>query len=117
MSRRSLILLFLLLLVPALAITLPLRVGLKLSGGEPGPVSALAAEGSIWSGRLIDARIGAAPLGDPEVGLKFWPLLVGRQRLVIEADAVPAMMDAQYSALGFQRSGERWVGELPLGQK
>jgi len=117
MNRRSIPLLLLVLLIPALVMTLPLRVGLTLIGGERSPLSAMAAEGSIWSGRLIDARIGAVPLGDPEVGLKFWPLFVGRQRLAIEADADPAMMDAHYSALGFQRSGERWIGELPLEQK
>ncbi|MCW1384033.1 type II secretion system protein N [Novosphingobium sp. KCTC 2891] len=72
-SRMTLALLFL----AALVVLLPLRLVL---GGVPG-LSASAAEGTIWSGRVRDAAIGPFVLGTVDAGLSPLPLLVGRREV------------------------------------
>ena len=52
--------LFALLLIVA---TFPMRLALSLAGAADAGVSAREIRGSIWSGALIDARLGALPLG------------------------------------------------------
>jgi len=76
---RSLFLLVAFLI--ALALFLPLRLALGWLGLERTGIAARAATGSIWSGRLKEARLGDAPLGDLKAGLSPIPLLLARARV------------------------------------
>lgn len=78
---RRRIVVFLVLFIAALAATLPLRVAASWSGiGDLG-FTAREAEGTIWSGSFVEARIGGTRLGDVDAGLKPLPLLLGRAEL------------------------------------
>lgn len=73
------------LFVLALVALLPLRLVLGWAGvGEEG-LTARQVTGSIWSGRLVEATIGDAPLGDLDARLSPLPLLLGRARLVLDS--------------------------------
>ena len=54
---------------------------LRLAGLDRAGVTARAAQGTIWSGRLDDASWRGVPIGDIEVGLSTMALLGGRLRL------------------------------------
>jgi len=70
--------LFALILVIA---TFPMRLALGLSGAADAGVSAREIRGSIWSGELVDARLGALPLGTVHASLSPLALLGGRTEL------------------------------------
>ena len=74
--------------VAAVIIVFPLRLALAIAA--PQGLSASAASGTIWSGRLHQARIGGLDLGTLDVGLRPLRLLMGRFDLGIEraADAL-----------------------------
>lgn len=64
---------------------LPMRLVLGWAGiGDEG-LSARRVDGSIWAGRLIEARIGNAPLGDLDASLSPLALLAGRARLSLDS--------------------------------
>jgi general secretion pathway protein N len=102
--------LFLALLALALILFLPLRLALSSSG-----LTARETSGTIWSGRLKEARLGPAALGDLEARLAFLPLLAGRARLEVERDS--AAPDRFVGAFGFganRRSAESVTGVVPV---
>lgn len=69
------------MLFACLLALVPLRFALGLVGlGEQG-LTARRVDGQLWSGRLVEARFGAVPLGDADARLAFWPLLLGRARV------------------------------------
>lgn len=70
--------LFALVLVVA---TFPMRLALSLSGAGDAGISAREVRGSIWSGALIDARLGALPLGTVRASLSPLALLGGKADL------------------------------------
>ena len=71
------------LFAAALLALLPLRLVLGLAGlGEQG-LTARRVDGSIWAGRLVEATIGDAALGDLDARLSPLPLLTGEARLVL----------------------------------
>lgn len=70
--------LFALLLLIA---TFPMRLALGLSGATDAGVTAREIEGSVWSGELVDARLGALPLGTVRASLSPLALLGGRTEL------------------------------------
>ena len=83
MTRRRLWILFGLLLAIALLCFVPL--GFVLSGDPAGKgIAARRATGTIWSGKLYDARIGAVALGDVAVAVDPLSLLAGRVRTHIK---------------------------------
>ncbi len=59
----------------------PLGVVLAMTGVERLGLSAVSAEGSVWSGRLVGARLGGVPMGDVAVRLEPLALLTGEVRL------------------------------------
>ncbi len=67
MNVRRYALAFVVLLLALLAALLPMRLVLP-----DGMISVRKVEGSIWSARLNDARIGPLSLGDIDAGLR-WP--------------------------------------------
>ncbi|QHL90855.1 type II secretion system protein GspN [Sphingomonas changnyeongensis] len=89
--------------VVALIALMPLRVVLGLM---PPVLAARAATGSLWSGRLVDARIGPLMLGDVQAGLDPLALLTGRVRLGL-AGYVPAFAARIEAGPGGSRSIRR----------
>jgi general secretion pathway protein N len=81
---RGRIVLFVGVLVLALIVFLPLSVALSMFGLTKHGLSARAATGTIWSGKLVEARIGRLAVGDVAVGLKPLPLVVGRATIVLQ---------------------------------
>ena len=77
--------LFAALSAAALLAFLPLRLVLGWAGiGDEG-LTARRVDGSIWAGRLVEARIGDAALGDLDAHLSPLPLLLGRARLALDS--------------------------------
>lgn len=79
MSRaRSLWLAAALLLALALiALTFPMRLALAWAGAGEAGIAAREVRGSIWSGELVEARLGALPLGTVTASLSPLALLTG----------------------------------------
>lgn len=69
---------FALLLIIA---TFPMRLALSLAGAANAGISAREIRGSVWSGALIDARLGALPLGTVRASLSPLALLRGDTEL------------------------------------
>jgi len=101
--RRWVIVAGLLALVLIVA-TFPMRLALSLSGAGDAGVAAREVRGSVWSGALIDARLGALPLGTVRASLSPLALLGGDTELSFER------ADERLGAL----SG-RLHGSLPRG--
>ena len=57
--------------------TFPMRLALGLSGATDAGVTARAVRGSVWSGELVEARLGALPLGTVRASLSPLALLGG----------------------------------------
>ncbi|MDX5394552.1 MAG: type II secretion system protein N [Caulobacteraceae bacterium] len=66
----------------ALVFTAPLSLAFDPATGASG-LSFARAEGSLWRGRLIGARLGPLVLGDLKVGANPFALLIGRTRVAI----------------------------------
>ncbi|MEZ0470491.1 type II secretion system protein N [Luteimonas salinilitoris] len=92
MSARGLIWLFALALPPLLALLLPLRLALGVVDLERAGLGAAAASGSLWRGRLHDARLHGRALGDVDVRLSPWPLLTGTRELVLRGATLRASL-------------------------
>lgn len=109
MTFRARLLAFAALLALALAALFPLRLALPAEG----PLGARAARGTVWNGRLEDARAGALPLGDLRVGLRPQWLLAGRVRLLLSTPGRPPAL-----RIAIDRGGGRGEvaadGRLPI---
>lgn len=82
--------------VLALIATLPLRVAAGWLGLDDRGLAAREAAGSVWSGRLSEAQLGRAPLGDLSARLRVLPLLIGKARVAL---ARPGELDPFEGAL------------------
>ena len=67
-----------------IVLTFPMRLALSLSGASDAGVSAREVRGSVWSGALIDARLGAVPIGTVRASLSPLALLGGSTELAFE---------------------------------
>jgi general secretion pathway protein N len=94
------------LMLAGLLVFLPLRLVLGVAGVGGAGLSARAAEGSVWAGKLRDVRVGDVALGDLDAHLSPWPLLIGRARIELDSD-VDTPARAIHGALGFSRTGVR----------
>lgn len=94
------------LLAIGLLAFLPLRLVLGVAGLADAGLTARAVEGSVWAGRLRDARLGEIALGDLDAHLSPWPLLVGRARIELDSD-VDTPARAVHGAVGVSRNGVR----------
>ena len=94
------------LLLLALFIFLPLRLVLGIVGVGDAGLTARAAEGTVWAGKLRDARAGDIALGDLDAHLSPWPLLLGRARIELDSD-VDTPTRAIHGAVGVSRNGVR----------
>lgn len=71
----------LLLALILLIATFPMRLALGLSGATDAGITAREIRGSIWSGELVEARLGALPLGTVRASLSPLALLGGNTEL------------------------------------
>ena len=76
-ARRRWAIAALLLALILIIATFPMRLALGLSGATDAGVSARAVRGSVWSGELVEARLGALPLGTVRASLSPLALLGG----------------------------------------
>jgi general secretion pathway protein N len=81
--RTGRVALFGAMLVAALLALLPMRLVLGAAGVGDVGLSARAAEGSVWAGRLRDTRAGGLDLGDLDAGVLPLGLLLGRARIAL----------------------------------
>lgn len=88
MSRRipALILIFAVALAVAMIAFWPLRAGMAAANAGSLGLSARDVSGTIWSGRLEGAALGAQPLGDLRARVFFLPLLAGETRLALTGE-------------------------------
>lgn len=73
-------------LAVALLLFVPLRAVLGWTGLGDAGLTARAVTGSLWSGRLVEARFGDVALGDLDARLAWWPLVLGRARLELDGE-------------------------------
>lgn len=82
--RRTLFLAFFAL---AMVLFLPLRLALGWGGLDGQGFTAREVTGSLWSGRLVEARFGDIALGDLDAGLSPLALLIGRARIALSTES------------------------------
>jgi general secretion pathway protein N len=82
--RRTL---FLAIFALAMLAVLPLRLALGWSGLDGQGFTAREVTGSLWSGRLVEARFGEIALGDLDAGLSPLALLIGRARIALATES------------------------------
>ena len=75
--RRGWIVAAALLALILIVATFPMRLALSLSGAGDAGIAAREVRGSVWSGALVDARLGALPLGTVRASLSPLALLGG----------------------------------------
>lgn len=108
MSRR-LLLLFALAFMAMLIVVLPLRLALDLAGAEQLGLSARSASGSLWNGRLEEARLHGIELGNASARLSPLSLLVGTRAVRLSAPQLDARLQ-----LGRRRGLDHLHGQLAL---
>lgn len=73
-------------LLIAAIVFLPMRLALGAFGlGDEG-LTARRVTGTVWGGRLIDARFGDVALGDLDARLSPFALLIGQARVALSSD-------------------------------
>jgi len=65
----------------ALLLFLPMRAGLGWTGLAEEGLTARRVTGTVWGGRLTEARFGDLVLGDLDAGVAPLPLLIGQARV------------------------------------
>ncbi len=113
---RGRILLFVGLFLFALILFMPLSFALSWAAQG---LSARAATGTIWSGKLIEAQVGRLALGDVSVGLKPFDLLRGRASIAMQSALGRGIMTASgsdFAASGVTANvdGSRLFAPLPV---
>ena len=105
--------LFGVLIVLAMLVLLPMRLALGWVGlGEQG-FSARAVSGSVWRGRLDDARFGDLTLGTLDASLSPLALLVGRARVSLDGgNSVQGSLTLSRNTRGIDHVS----GVLPTGR-
>jgi general secretion pathway protein N len=104
--------LFAAMLALAMIVFMPMRLVL---GGADGLFSAREASGTVWWGRLQEARAGPAALGDLEARLAFLPLLTGSVQIDVERDSAAPDRFAGSLVIGRnRRSAESVTGIVPV---
>lgn len=83
-GRRALFLAF---FVVAMLAFLPMRLALGWVALDDQGFTAREVRGTLWSGRLAEARFGELALGDLEADVSPLPLLIGRARVALLREA------------------------------
>ncbi|MVZ96124.1 type II secretion system protein N [Sphingorhabdus sp. IMCC26285] len=84
MTRRRIIIVWVMLFLVAALIFMPLRL---IIGGQG--VSARKVEGIIWDGSIRDLRVGQLRVGDVNARLHALPLLLGRAKVSLSRGDAP----------------------------
>lgn len=79
-GRRAM---FLAMFAIAVIALLPMRLALGWAGLDAQGFTAREVRGSLWSGRLVEARFGDIALGDLKAGVSPLALLIGRARIAL----------------------------------
>lgn len=93
----------------ALVLFLPLRVALGMTGNA---IAARSVEGSVWSGRLIDASLGGQALGDLDAGMSPFSLFLGKVRVKVDGALLHGAVIATIGGKG----GDIETLSLPLSR-
>lgn len=88
MSTQRLAWIFVAALALLLPLLLPMRLLLPAAVLQRWSIGAADATGPVWHARLRNVRWHGQRLGDVDVRLRFWPLLVGRQQVAISTGTV-----------------------------
>lgn len=80
-TRRTTI--FLAVFAVAMVVFLPMRLALGWAGLDGQGFTAREVRGSLWSGRLVEARFGELALGDLRASVSPFALLLGRARIAL----------------------------------
>lgn len=83
-GRRAL---FLGMFAIAALVFLPMRLALGWAGLDDQGFTAREVTGSLWSGRLSEARFGELALGDLDAAVSPFALLIARARIALEREA------------------------------
>ena len=83
-GRRRWIVAAALLALLLIVATFPMRLALSFSGAADAGIAAREIRGSVWSGTLVDANLGALPLGTVRASLSPLALLSGGTELGFE---------------------------------
>ena len=83
-GRRAL---FLALFAIAVVAFLPMRLALGWAALDSQGFSAREVTGTVWSGRLVEARFGDVALGDLDAQVSPFALLIGRARIALSGRA------------------------------
>lgn len=110
-SRTGPVALFGAMLAIALLLLLPLRLALGGFGVGGQGLTARTVSGSVWGGRLSEARFGDLVLGDLHASLSPLALLVGRARVALSGRGIDGA--ASISRHGFGVEG--MTATLPTG--
>lgn len=112
MSPLRLTLVFIIALAVAIIARAPMTAGLAMAGlGDA--LTASETHGTIWSGRLVKASLGATPLGEVRARLSPGRLLTGRP--AIDMIARGGAIDGRGRLLLGGSSGvEGFTGSMPL---
>ncbi|MBX3479205.1 MAG: type II secretion system protein N [Caulobacter sp.] len=113
MTSRRLLLIFAAGLVVMLIMLIPLSAVLAWSRA---PVTAARVEGTLWSGRLSGASIGALPLGQVRSRMEILPLLSGTARLESEARGAAFTGKGRLISGGARRGADKVSGMVALDQ-
>jgi len=89
----------LLLALMLIVLTFPMRLALAWAGAGEAGIAAREVRGSIWSGELVEARLGALPLGTVAASLSPLALLTG------DVDLAFARSDERLGALSGRLHG------------
>jgi general secretion pathway protein N len=101
-----------------LVLLLPMRLAIDWLGLGASGLAAREAQGSVWRGRLTEARIGAVPLGDLAAGLDPLPLLLGRARISVARDGDAGdPLDGAISVARHRFGVEGVTAHIQLGQR
>ena len=106
------------LLVLFLLVFLPMRLALGWVGLDTAGFTARKVSGSVWDGRLTEARFGDVALGDLRAGLSPLQLLVGRARIDLAGQA-GGQERPLTGAIGLTRHSlglDDVTGALPVGR-
>ncbi len=109
--------LFLAFFVAALLAFLPLRLALGWFGVAEQGMTAREVTGSVWAGKLREARFGQIALGDVSAGVAPFPLLTGRARIDLDGTAAPPAVRLS-GAIGVSRHSfglDDVTASLPVG--
>ena len=82
--RRRLIIAAVVIALILIVTTFPMRLALAMAGAERSGLTAREVNGSVWDSELVEARLGALPLGNVTASLSPLALLGGEVELAFK---------------------------------